>query len=120
VTHDADRPPTPALARWVAAALRFGTLGAVALVAIGFAWATIAAEPRGGTRPVADEISRASGDAVIGIGLLALTLLPIAVLVVAAAAFRRTGEHRMLGVTAAVGFLIVASLAAAAAFGPAI
>ena len=120
MTHDADPPATHALARWVAAALRYGTLGAVALVAIGFAWATVAAEPRGGTRPVAEEISRASGDAVIGIGLLALTLLPVAVLLVAVAAFRRAAEHRMVGVTAAVAVLIVASLAAAAVFGPAI
>jgi Protein of unknown function (DUF1634) len=120
VTRDSDRAATPALAQWVAAALRYGTIGAVALVAVGFAWATIAAQPRGGTRPVVEEISRASGDAVIGMGLMALTLLPIAVLVVAGAAFRRAGEHRMLGVTAAVALLIVASLAAAAAFGPAI
>lgn len=120
MTRAVDRPATPALARWVAAALRYGTIGAVALVATGFAWATIAAQPRGGTRPVWEEVSSASGDAIIGIGLLALTLLPVVVLVVAGAAFRRAGEHRMLAVTAAVAVLIVTSLAAAAAFGPAI
>ena len=114
-----ERGPEP-LARWVAGVLRWGTLAAVAVIAAGFAWATLAGQPASGTRPVMDEIGSWSGDAMASIGLVGLTLLPVAVLGVAAAAFRRAGEGRMTAVTLGVAALIVASLAAAAIVGPAI
>ena len=114
------RTPAPQLSTWVAAALRWGTVVAVAVIAAGFVWATLAGQPASGTRPVADEIGSWSGDAVTAIGLLGLTLLPVGVLAVAAAAFWRGRERRMTAVTIGVALLILASLAAAAIVGPAI
>jgi hypothetical protein len=116
------REPTPAtpLARWVAGVLRWGTVAAVAVIAAGFVWATLAGLPASGTRPVVDEIGAWSGDAVTAVGLLGLTLLPIAVLAVAAAAFWRARERRMVAITLGVAALILASLAAAAIVGPTI
>lgn len=114
------RASQPPLARWIATVLRLGTLAAVAVIAVGLVWATIAGQPRGGTRPVIDEISAGGGDGVTAVGLLALTLLPILMLCLAAAAFRRAGEPRMVLTTLGVGALIVASLVAAAVIGPSI
>lgn len=114
------RTPTPALARWVAAVLRWGTVAAVAVIATGFGWATLSGQRAGGTRAVVDEIASWSGDAVTALGLLGLTLLPIVVLGAAATAFWLARERRMTAVTLIVAGLIVASLAAAAVVGPVI
>ena len=114
-----EETPAP-LARWVAFALRWGTLAAVGVIAAGFSWATLSGQPASGTRAVVDEIGSWSGDALTAVGLLGLTLLPIVVLAVAAAAFRRAGERRMAAVTLGVAALIVASLVAAAIVGPGI
>jgi len=108
------------LAGWIAASLRAGTLAAVALIGIGYAWATIGGDARQGERAVIREIAEGGGDSILAGGLLALTLVPIAVLVVAAIAFRRAGERRMVATTVLVGALLVASLVAAAVIGPAI
>lgn len=115
-----DGEQLPPLARWVAGVLRWGTLAAVAVIAAGFVWATLAGHPASGTRPVVDEIGSWSGDALTAIGLLGLTLLPVLVLGVAAAAFSGERERRMTTVTLGVAALILASLAAAAIVGPAI
>lgn len=115
-----ERAPAPPLARWVAAVLRWGTVAAVAVIGAGFAWAMLSGQPESGTRPVLDEIRSGSGDAVTAIGLLGLTLLPIVVLAVAAAAFWGARERRMVAVTLGVAALILGSLAAAAIVGPTI
>lgn len=114
------RAPQPPLARWIATVLRLGTLAAVAVIAAGLGWATIGGQPRSGTRPVIEEIGAGGGDGVTAIGLLALTLLPILMLCVAAAAFGGARERRMVVTTLGVGGLIVASLVAAAVIGPSI
>lgn len=108
------------LGRWVGGTLRAGTLAAMALVAIGYAWAVISGQDPAAAQPVIREIGRGGGDAVTALGLLTLTLVPIVVLGAAAAAFQRAGERRMAGVTAAVALLLLASLAIAGAIGAAI
>lgn len=110
----------PALARWIATSLRVGTLSAVLLIGIGYAWTTFVGAPPQGERAITREISDGGGDAVVAIGLLVLTLLPIVVLVVAGVAFARSGESRMVATTALVTVLLVASLVAAAVIGPVI
>lgn len=109
-----------ALGRWVAAVLRVGTLCAVLLVAVGYAWSAVAGQPRRGARPLLGEIAEGGGDGVTALGLLALTLIPILVLGAAAIAFRRAGERRMAAAAVAVGTLLIASLVAATLIGPAI
>jgi hypothetical protein len=92
----------------------------VAVIAGGFVWATLSGQPASGTRSVVDAIGAWSGDALTAAGLLGLTLLPIAVLAVAAAAFWRARELRMVAITLGVAALILGSLAAAAIVGPTI
>lgn len=112
------QPRDPVLGSWIAAVLRFGTLSAVGLVAVGVALVTVGDEPGMGPQPLTDVVGRAGGDAVIGIGLLALTVMPIVVLGVAASAFARGGERRMASLSLLVFALLVATLVVAVLIGP--
>lgn len=115
-----SRGASPRLGRWIAVLLRGGTLGAMVLVACGYAVAALGGEAREGPRPVLEEVGRGGGDALVAVGIMALALLPLAVLGTAAVAFALAGERRMTLITLLVGALLLASLVAAAVIGPAI
>jgi hypothetical protein len=114
-----DREPRSDADRWglVAAILRIGTLVAVAALGSGLGWAILADPPPVADLTVLELMARGGPDAVIGLGLLALTLVPIAALAAAAYVFQRLGESRSLLVTIAVLVLLVASVIASAAIG---
>ena len=106
--------PRPArdLPGWgsVAATLRGGTIVAVLAIALGLVWALVA-ETSAPTNLSAVELIAAGGpDALLAIGLLALTLVPIATLAAAASVFAQSRERRGLFVAVAVLALLVASL----------
>ena len=111
----ADRRPRAELGRWVAWVLRAGTLGAIALVVAGYAWSVAAGEPHPAAAPVLDEIAAGGGTAVTALGLLTLTLVPVATLLAAALALARAGERRMAITTGAVVLLLLGALVTAAA-----
>jgi hypothetical protein len=117
----APPPAHPELGRWVAAVLRVGTLAAIAMVAIGYAWAVATGERHLEAAPVVDEIAAGGGDGLAAVGLLTLTLVPPAMLVVAAVAHAaRARERRMAIAAVVVAALLVGSLAVAAVLGSAI
>lgn len=107
-------PGPAALGRWIARILRTGTLAAVGVTAIGYALAVSTGQPHDGPQPVAREVAGGGGDAVVAVGLLALTLLPVATLAAAVVAFHRAGERRAAATAGGVTMLLLASLAAAA------
>jgi uncharacterized membrane protein len=102
----------------IAAVLRIGTLAAMAAVAVGYLL-LLASGDEPGAQPLLELLGGGGGGAVIGIGLLALTLLPAAVLAVAALGFHRRGERRhalvalvvlgLLGAGLVAGVLVTAS-----------
>lgn len=94
--------------------LRTGTLVAVAAVGAGYLLALISGGDGPGGRPVLDLVSSGSPDALIAIGLLALTFLPLAVLGVAAWTFLASGERRYLVASTATLLLLAGSLVVAA------
>ena len=95
------RPTPDPLAAWIAAVTRIGTAVAMLLVASGVVVALV-----GG--PFRDEAA-----SIIGVGLLALALMPVAQVSAAAAAFARLGEPRYLFISLLVIGLLVAGIAAA-------
>lgn len=108
------------IGRWIAALLRYGTLGAMALVAGGWAWSALASQDPGGPRPVLRQIAEGGGDGVTALGLLALTLVPIVVVGAAALGLHRAGERGRALTAVGVGILLVASLVVAAVVTPSI
>ena len=97
----------------IAAVLRIGTLASIAAVAIGYVM-LLASGEEPGTLPLLQLLGAGGGGAVIGVGLLGLTLLPAGVLAVAAAGFVGRGERRYavtaLLVLALLGAGIVAAM----------
>jgi hypothetical protein len=93
----ADRP---ALGRWLARLLSFGTAASVGTVGIGLVVGLIT----GG----------AGGASIVAGGLLALALIPPLEIAVAAVAFGRAGESRYLALAIVVFGLLLAGLATAA------
>jgi hypothetical protein len=114
-----DRRPDAAVARWglVATVLRGGTIVAVMAIGLGLAWALVAGTVAPEKRTVVELLGGGGPDALIAIGLLALTLVPIASLVGVAWVLGRSGERRTVVVTCAVLLLLLASLLAAATIG---
>jgi len=114
-----ERLPAPDVPGWgiVATILRGGTIVAVVAIGLGLAWALLAGGSGRTDRTVVELIAGGGPDALIAIGLLALTLVPIAALAAAASVFARLGERRALLVTAAVLVLLLVSLVAAAFLG---
>ncbi len=98
----------------VAAVLRAGTLAAVLVIGIGYAVALLAGGTSPGARPLGELIGAADADALSSVGLLGLTLLPLAVLGVAARSFQIAGERRYLVACLVTLALLVASLVIAA------
>jgi uncharacterized membrane protein len=109
VTSPSRRPDL--LREGIGAVLRFGTLVAIAAVAIGYLLLLDSGDAPG-TQPLVELLSDGGGGAVVGIGLLVLTLVPIGVVGVAAAAFWKRGERRELVVTLVVLALLALSLVA--------
>ncbi len=95
----------------IGAVLRFGTLAAIAAVGVGYLLLLDSGDAPG-TQPLVELLKDGGGGAVVGIGLLVLTLVPIGVLVVAATGFWRHGERRELVVALVVLALLALSLVA--------
>ena len=112
----ADGGP-PELGRRIALVLRVGTL--LAMVGIGAGWvaALFIGEDAPGPTPVVDLIGGMGADALIGIGLLGLTLIPVAALVVAVPPLARSGERSRALTAVGVLVLLGASLVVAALVG---
>ena len=109
-----DHGPAGRLGTRIAALLRAGTLLAVAVVGTGFVVALVGADRGSGARPIVDLVAAGGADALIAVGLLGLTLLPLGVLAVAAATFRTEGERRyLLSSLATLGLLVGGLLTAA-------
>lgn len=106
-TADEDR-----LATLLALPLRVGTLAAVVLVAIGFllSWLGPPEPAVKAHTPLVETIMSGGAAAVTSIGLLLLTLVPLAVAGGAVIGFWRSGERRYLVGSAVVAGLLVASL----------
>lgn len=101
----------------VATILRLGTLVAVAVIGAGLAWAVATDAPARTDETVLELIGAGGPDAVIGVGLVGLALVPVAALATAAVVFARAGERRSLAIAAAVLVLVLATLVAAFAIG---
>lgn len=103
------------LGRRIARTLRLGTLVAVTAVAAGYLAALQDGSSGLGGAPLPDALARGGADAIILLGLLGLTVLPLAVLGVAAVSFAGRGERRYLLTSLVTLVLLVASLVTAAA-----
>jgi hypothetical protein len=104
------------LAGGIAAVLRTGTLAAIAAVGIGYLLLLVTGEDPGSPSLV-HLIQGGGAPALVGLGMLTLTLLPAIVLGVAVAGFRALGERRMVLTAAIVLILLVIILATAAVIG---
>jgi hypothetical protein len=107
------------LGRGVAIALRVGTAVAVAGIGLGYLVAALDGSTGPGPTPAIDLLRGGGGDALIGVGLIVLTLTPPAALVVAAVSLWRMGERSRAVTAGAVIGLLAASLAVAVAIGAA-
>jgi uncharacterized membrane protein len=97
----------------IAVVLRIGSYISVGIILVGYVIGR-AAGLGDGQRPLLELIGGGGPLTLIGIGLLAMTLLPVGVLTAAAIGFARSGERgRMLTSLAVIG-LLLASLVAAA------
>ena len=105
------------LGRGIAAVLRVGTLVAMAAVGIGYVAILLSGEDPG-RRALVHLIGDGGAPAVLGLGLLALTLIPALALGVAAAGFRQRGEDRRVAISLAVMALLLGSLAVAIVLTP--
>lgn len=105
-----DRPDL--LAAGIAAVLRVGTLVAIGAVGVGYL-AILASGEEPGSPSLVDLLGAGGAPALIGIGLLGLTMIPAGVLLVAAIGFRRQGERRRVVTALVVLALLLASLGTA-------
>lgn len=98
--------------RLVALPLRYGTVVAVIVIAIGLVAGFGEPVELGVRRPVPLLEAVGSGGAlgVVSIGLLVLSLVPLVMAITALIGFARRREERYLGATALVCALLVASL----------
>lgn len=103
-----------ALRTGIAAMLRVGTVVAMGIIAGGYLLGIAASSMEGGGGPLLDQLAGGGPSAIVGAGLLALTLVPVGVVAVALLGFARSGERRLALTAAAVLTLLVASLAVAA------
>ncbi|HEY8171097.1 MAG TPA: DUF1634 domain-containing protein [Candidatus Limnocylindria bacterium] len=101
------------LGRAIALVLRGGTILAVAGIGAGFLLA-IFNDAEVGPAPLVTMLRAGGADALIGAGLLAMTLTPAAALVAAAVVLARTGERRRAIIACLVLLLLLVGLAAAA------
>jgi uncharacterized membrane protein len=112
------RPPFDWLTDGIAAVFRIGTLVAMGIVAIGYLTGVVIGKGEGG-RPFVDQLSGGGSVAIIAVGLLVLTLLPVAVVAAASIGFAQSGERRRLMTALLVLALLLASIVTAAVIVPA-
>jgi uncharacterized membrane protein len=105
------------LGRGIAAVLRVGTLVTMAAIGIGYVTILLTGE-KPGAQPLLDLVGDGGAPALLGLGLLGLTLIPAVALGVAAAGFRQRGEDRRVATALAVLGLLLASLVVAVALAP--
>jgi uncharacterized membrane protein len=111
------------LRRWISRVLLSGTVVAVAIIALGVAIGVVGGEGleiATGSGGVLSEIAAGKPGSIVLLGIVVLTLTPVAQLTVAALAFGTAGERRYLLITLAVLALLLASLAIAAGLNPAV
>ncbi len=100
------------LARLVSLPLRIGTVAAVLVISLGLLLALGDGAGRGDRgAPLVETIGDGGPAAIISIGLLLLTLIPLGVTAGAVAGFARAGERRYLVASVVVAVLLLASLA---------
>lgn len=112
MTSDGN-PLGPAVAR----VLRVGTLAAAATTAVGFLVSLVVSEPGPGARPWTELLTTGGPDALIAVGLLGLSLIPVVALTVAVWILWRHGERRRASVGGGVLLLLAASFVVAALIG---
>lgn len=105
---------TRLLTAGIAATLRHGTLVTIGLVAAGYAWVLLTGDPGPGRASLGEVLAAGGPWPLVGLGLLGLTLVPVAMLAVAAIGFHLRGERRMRLAATLVAALLLATLAAAA------
>jgi hypothetical protein len=105
------------IGRGIALVLRAGTMLAVAGIGAGALVVAAVGEDGPGPTAVVDMLRGGGADALIGAGILALTLTPPAALLVAAAGLARAGERSRAATAVLVLVLLLASLVAAALIG---
>ena len=110
-------PGRDLLGRGIAAVLRVGTLVTMAAIGIGYVTILLIGEDPG-AQPLVHLVGDGGAPALLGLGLLGLTLIPAASLGVAAAGFRERGEDRRVATALAVLALLLASMAVAVALTP--
>jgi uncharacterized membrane protein len=108
------------LARSVSRTLSVGTALAIGTIAVGVLAGLVTGDasvpPDGG---LGAQIGAGKPASIVALGLLLLTLTPIAQLLAAVAAFARQGERRYAAISAAVLGLLVIGIVSAAIFMPA-
>lgn len=109
-----DRHRFDWLSDGIAGVLQVGTLVSVGVLAIGYLIGLVTGF-EDGQRPLLELLGSGAALNLVGLGLLAMTLLPVGVLTAASIGFWRSGERgRMLTSIGTLALLLV-SLAAAAA-----
>lgn len=96
----------------IAGVLRMGTLVSVAIIGIGYLIGLVGGFDDG-QRPLLELLGSGGPLIMLGIGLLAMTLLPVGVLIAASIGFARSGERGRMLISIAVLALLLASLATA-------
>jgi uncharacterized membrane protein len=111
-TREPDTESDERLSTLLALPLRIGTMAAVALVALGLvmSWLGPSQPPSAEHELLIDTIRAGGAPAVMSVGLLLLTLVPLAVAIGAVIGFWRVRERRYLVGSAVVAGLLVASL----------
>lgn len=105
------------LRAWISTTLTVGMLLAIAVILVGLAVALVTGR---GLELAPDWVAGLTGaepGSIVMVGVLLLALTPVAQLVVAAAAFGRSGEHRYLVITLIVLGLLLGSVAIAIVVG---
>jgi hypothetical protein len=101
----------------IALVLRTGTILAVAAIGAGALLAVTSGAHGPGPTPVVGMLRGGGADALIGAGILALTLTPPAAVLVAATGLARAGERSRAAAAILVFVLLLASLVAATLVG---
>ncbi len=99
----------------ISAVLRLGTIVAIAFIGTGYLIAMVGGDARTGPRSATDLISEGGPSALVAIGLLGLTLIPVVMLATAAVGLALLRERRMATASVVVVVLLLGALATALA-----
>lgn len=113
------RPEAAELGPPIGRVLRIGTLLAVCAIGVGFVATLLGSDPPPGPASLIDLFGGGGADALIGMGLLALTLIPVVALGVAIPVLAGAGERSRARTAGLVLGLLGASLAVAVVIGSA-